>query len=73
MIPPGIEEFLLNSGGAGIVILGLLWEIRASRAENKELRAQNDAIRDAIMRERDATIRDLINRGGLHHGGHTNG
>jgi hypothetical protein len=64
-----IEEFLLSNGWAGIVILGLLWFIREERTEKKELRSQLDTLRDQLIRQRDETIRDLINRGGLIHGG----
>lgn len=64
-----IEEFFLNSGWAGIVILGLLWFIREQRADNRALRAQVDSLHAENIRQRDETIRDLLNRGGLHHGG----
>lgn len=72
-MPGGVEDFLLNSGWAGIVIIALVWEVRERRAENRDLRAQIDAMRDAVLKERDDTIKTLINRGGLHHGGHANG
>lgn len=66
---PGIEEFLLNNGWSGVVILGLLWFIREERNEKKTLRAQIDTLLAENLKQRDETIRDLINRGGLANGG----
>lgn len=64
-----IEEFLLNSGWAGLVILGLLWAYRDKTTEARDLRAQIDAMHTENLRQRDETIRELINRGGLTSGG----
>jgi len=66
----GIETFLLNNGWSGLVILGLLWFIREERSEKKALRAQIDALLSENLKQRDETIRDLINRGGLTNGSH---
>lgn len=65
----GIEEFLLSNGWSGAVILGLLWFIREERNEKKTLRAQIDTLLAENIKQRDETIRDLINRGGLSNGG----
>lgn len=66
---PAVEEFLLNNGWAGFVVLGLLWFIREERNEKKALRAQIDILLAENLKQRDETIRDLINRGGLANGG----